>query len=450
LARLAAALLTLGLILAVSAAPASAATQVAGIQTHLLWPGVDGSEMRRQLDLVRDSGAGIARVDVGWASLQQTARDRHEAWFLDRLDAVVEAADARGVDLLLTFMNTPCWASTAPETLKQGCAGAWWDRGVTAYAPADPRDYARAIGFLAARYRGRVAAWEIWNEPNHTGFWRAADAAAAYAELLKAAYPAVKAADPAATVVGGSLSHSDHAFTQRLYDLGVKGSFDAFAVHPYTDDVSPLDPRSTIDARYSFVGGVPKIREVMLRNGDDRPLWLTESGWSTSTSRTSDPWRNGVSEPTQALFLRQQAEQVARWPWVRVNVWFNLLDMGSNREDLYTNCGLWRVDGTPKPAWTAFREAAAILAAPGAPATVPDPPAAPAAVMPAPMPAPAGDAPSPRPAAPAPPAKRRRSRSARRRAAKARARRARARRRAAVRTSERRGRASIGHRSARA
>jgi polysaccharide biosynthesis protein PslG len=425
LARLAAALLTASLILALSAVPASASGQTAGVQTHLLWPGVDGQEVRRQLDLVRDSGAAIARVDVGWASLQQTSRSRYETWFLDRLDLVVEAADARGVDLLLTFMNTPCWASTAPETVKQGCAGAWWERGVTAYAPADPDDYARAIGFLAARYRGRVEAWEIWNEPNHSGFWRAGDAASAYAALLKAAYPAVKAADPAATVVGGSLSHSDHAFAERLYQLGVKGSFDAFAVHPYSDDVSPLDPRSTIDPRYSFVRGVPRIREVMLRHGDDRPIWLTESGWSTSTIRTTDPWRNGVSEATQALFLRQQAEQVARWPWVQVSVWFNLLDMGAGREDLYSNCGLWRVDGTPKPAWTAFRESAAMLAGTGA-VTAPLPPpstgTAPAGVAVLPPP-PAGASP-----APSRPARRKRSKAARRRAARARARRQRARR----------------------
>jgi hypothetical protein len=442
LARLALALLTTCLLLGLCAAPASAAGQVAGIQTHLLWPGVDGAEVRRQLDLVRDSGAGLARVDVGWASLQQTSRGRYETWFLDRLDVIVDAADARGVDLLLTFMNTPCWASTAPETLKRGCAGAWWDRGVTAYAPTDPHDYARAIGFLAHRYRGRVAAWEIWNEPNHTGFWRAADAASAYAALLRAAYPAIKAADPAATVVGGSLSHSDHAFTQRLYDLGVKGSFDAFAVHPYSDDVSPLDPRSTIDPRYSFVRGVPAIREVMLRNGDARPIWLTESGWSTSTIRTTDRWRNGVSEPTQAAFLREQAEQVARWPWVTVSVWFNLLDMGASREDLYSNCGLWRIDRTPKPAWAAFRESAALLAAPGtAPISVPPPSA--------------GGSPAST-AAPSRPAKRKRSNAARRRAARARAKRERARRARARRARERRvarrarERARAAQRSARA
>lgn len=361
-ARLAATLITMALMFGLTAGSAFAG-QVAGIQTHLLWGDVTDAQMRHQLDLVKASGAGMTRVDVGWASLQQDGPNGYSSWYLGKLDRMVAAADARGVQLLLTFMNSPCWASTAPDSLKQGCAGSWWDRGVMGYAPSNPQAYARALAFLAARYGTKVAAWEVWNEPNHPDFFKASDQATAYARLLKAAYPAVKAANPRAVVVGGSLSQSDHAFAQRLYDLGVKGYFDAFAVHPYSDDVSPLDPRSTIDARYSFIRGVPAIRNVMLRNGDSRPIWLTESGWSTSTLRTPDHWRNGVSEATQATFMRQQAQLIARWPYVKVNIWFNLLDAGGDRTDKYSNCGLLRADGTAKPAFAAFRGAAATLAA---------------------------------------------------------------------------------------
>jgi hypothetical protein len=367
-ARTAATLFTMAVMLGLTAGSAFAG-QGAGIQTHVLWGDVDDAQMRHQLDLVKASGAQMTRVDVGWASLQQDGPDGYASWYLEKLDRLVDAAHVRGVSLLLTFMNSPCWASTAPDTLKQDCAGSWWDRGVMGYAPSDPQAYARALAFLAARYGDKVAAWEIWNEPNHPDFFKAPDQAAAYARLLKAAYPAVKAANPRAVVVGGSLSQSDHAFTQRLYDLGAKGFFDAFSVHPYSDDVSPLDPRATIDARYSFIRGVPAIRSVMLRNGDSRPIWLTESGWSTSTLRTPDHWRNGVSEATQATFMRQQATQIAQWPYVKVNIWFDLLDRGSDRTDKYSNCGLLRVDGTAKPAYTAFRAAAATLAAGGTAAT---------------------------------------------------------------------------------
>ena len=348
------AVVAIGWCLSAFAGVAPAAPPRVGVQTHLLWEQVSGSEMRHQLDLVKRSGAALTRVDVGWASLQQSGPGTFEGWYLDKLDAVVAAARERGVKLLLTFMNTPCWASTAPARLKQGCSGAWWARGVTAYAPADPARYARAIGMLAARYRGAVAGWEIGNEPNHPGFFKAPEPAAAYTAIVRAAYPAVKAADPGATVVAGALSQSDYAFAQKLYDAGIKGSFDAFSIHPYSDDVSPLAPRRNVDRRYSFIRGVPAIRRVMLRNGDRRPVWLTESGWSTAPVRTSDHWRNGVSEARQARFLTLQMKQVARWPWVRATIWYDLVDDSARSDDLYGNCGLRRADGSAKPAWTRF------------------------------------------------------------------------------------------------
>jgi len=230
------------------------------------------------------------------------------------------------------------------------------------YPPRNPADYAAALKLLAARYKGRVAAWEIWNEPNHEEYWKAPDPAAAYAALVKAAYPAVKAADPAATVVAGALSQSDHAFTRRLYELGIKGSFDAFSIHPYSDDFSPLDARTGQDARYSFIRGVPAVHDVMLAYGDTRPLWLTESGFSTSPARTSQSWLNGVSEATQADYLSKEIQQVAQWPYVQATFWFNLQDTSADRADLFGNCGLRRWDGTAKPAWAAFQGGMAYLA----------------------------------------------------------------------------------------
>ncbi|MDA0182995.1 glycoside hydrolase family 5 protein [Solirubrobacter phytolaccae] len=341
---------------------AAAATKLAGVQAHLLWANVDTAEMKRQLDLVKSSGSTITRVDVGWSSLQETGPDSFSSYHLGRLDALVNAAEARGIKLLLTFTWTPCWASSAPESLKQGCAGEWWSRGVDRYVPKDPAAYASALGKVAARYKGRVKAWEIWNEPNHEAYFKAPDQAAAYAALVKAAYPAVKAADPNATVVAGSLSASDHAFTTRLYQLGIKGSFDAFSIHPYSDDVSPLDPRIDQDPKYSFIRGVPAVRDVMVANGDGaKPMWLTEAGYSTSPTRSTHRYLNGVSEATQAEFVKLQVQQVAKWSYVDATIWFNLKDTSNDVNDLYANCGLRRWDGSAKPAWAAFQDSIAIL-----------------------------------------------------------------------------------------
>ena len=366
----------LGLALAVASPatrPAAAAPSAAlaartpapGVQAHLLWSHVDGAEVDRQLDRARAALAAIVRVDVGWSTLEAEGKGVYSSWYLSKLDALVAKAEARGLDLLLTFWSTPCWASSAPEEARQGCAGAWWERGVDRYAPLDPSDYAEALAFLARRYRGRVAAWELWNEPNHADFLKADDPAAAYARLARAAYGAAKEADPAARVVAGSLSEADFEFTAALYRHGIRDAFDAYSIHPYSGDRSPLDPDDEW-IRTSFIYGVPAVREVMAQNGDGKPVWLTELGWSTCAVRGKAVWANCVDEATQARYLREAYRQAASWDYVAVAVWFKLQDTSDDPGDRVAQYGLLGHDGAEKDAYVAFRRAAADLLTGGA------------------------------------------------------------------------------------
>lgn len=338
--------------------PAQAAS--AGVQLHLLWSNVDSADMDRQLDAASAANATIARVDVGWSALEESGNGKWNGYHLDRLDKVVAKAEARGIKLLLTLTTTPCWASTAPAQLKQGCSGDWGERGVEDYAPANPEDYADALAFLVGRYGTRVAGWELWNEPNSEDFFKSPKPVADYAALVKAAYRAAKVADARVPIVAGSLMHADHTWTEALYDAGLKGHFDAFSIHPYSEDKSPLSANGGY-TKVSFADGVPKVREVMLRHGDDKPLWLTEFGWSTTKVRNDEPWRNGVAERDQARFIREALAHAQNWKYVPVAIYYNLKDRGVDSTDRNDHFGLVENDGTPKPALAAFREAAAGL-----------------------------------------------------------------------------------------
>ena len=108
---------------------------------------------------------------------------------------------------------------------------------------------------------------------------------AAYAALLKAAYPAIKAADPDATVLVGGLVGNNFEFVERSTTNGAKGSFDGVGVHTDTACLT-TDPReyyrepSGRIGRYSFTG-YREVRATMLAHGDDKPVWMTELGWPT-------------------------------------------------------------------------------------------------------------------------------------------------------------------------
>ena len=353
--------LAVGLCLAAqwaSLAPRAEANVVGGLQTHTLWAEYGSEDMSGELDRAKDAGAGIIRVDLGWATLEEQGKRQFTGWYLSRMDELAVAARARGLKLLVTVTDSPCWASSAPESLKQGCAGAWWERGVQRYAPSDPEDYADALRFLVARYGSSVAGWEIWNEPNHPQYLKAADRAVTYAAILKAAYRAVKLVDPYAVVVGGALSEADYRFTERLYDLGVRGHFDAFSIHPYTSG-APLKRLPARYARSSLVQGVPLVRRVLQRHGDAaKTIWLTEFGWSTCGLRNQpEPWQNCVSEKEQARFVVQVYRKIAAWTYVPVAILYGCRDRGGDPNEREEHFGLLSSDGRPKPAYWAFSAA---------------------------------------------------------------------------------------------
>jgi Cellulase (glycosyl hydrolase family 5) len=224
--------------------------------------------------------------------------------------------------------------------------------------PANPNDYAAFVGALAQRFGSQVSAYEIWNEEDAPGWWVGGPNPAAYAQLLKAAYPAIKAADPSATVVLGGLTGNDYQFLEGVYQAGGKGSFDAVGVHTDTacNKLSPYEFLRGPEDRLipdSFLA-YREVHAVMLANGDDKPIWMTELSWRTTNATCSEgAWAGqtaeGVSEEQQATYLRQAYHCLAQDPYVQVALWFTLQDEGS------VTSGLVRANGSRKPSFAAMQ-----------------------------------------------------------------------------------------------
>ena len=113
--------------------------------------------------------------------------------------------------------------------------------------------------------------------------------------------------------------------------------------------------------------GVPSVRKVLLRHGEDKPIWLSEFGWHTASIRDVTTWKNGVNEETQARYIEQLLLQVKQWPYVPVAIIYELQDESADRTDRNSNFGLLRYDGTFKPAFEAFHRGALALSDRGRP-----------------------------------------------------------------------------------
>lgn len=358
--------------LVAAAAPVAASTPpLRGAATHPLWGNATPEDFDRELDLLAEAGANTVRIDLAWSTLEQEGKGVRSDWYVEKADLFFAHARARGLRPIVTFWTTPCWASSAPEELKQGCTGAWWERGVHTYPPTDPADLADAAAWVAERWGENMAAIEIWNEPNLRVFFASADPASDYAPILKAAYAGVKAVRPDLPVLGPAMVMSDGPFLEALYDRGIAGHFDGLSLRPFNQGRDPYDASMPSAGRkYSYLLGVPWIREIMVAHGDGgKRMWFTELGFSSCAPGTN-PWC--VTEEVQARYVANALRIVRdRWDFVESVSVYNLRNKGTNPTDRETQMGLVHRDFTPKPAYRAFRD---VLAEPFVAPVVASPP----------------------------------------------------------------------------
>ncbi len=283
--------------------------------------------------------ARVVRAEVPWSALEPLEAEHTEASTLALTDLLVSDAAADGMRVIMDVDSTPCWASSAPLALLASC-NPFGDDDAHAWPPANPAAYAAFVAFLAQRYGTRLAAIEVWNEPDQSNeqYFAGPNKAALYAALLRTAYPAIKAANPSVPVLGGAFVGANGEFLRVLYADGIKGYYDGLAVHFYTLTLAAV--------RYT--------REVQLANGDTTPMWLDEFGWSSCWPQESiEQEQDCVTPQVQASNLSNTMRALARSPYVAAAVSFKLED--SSAEDF----GVLSAGGTRKPAFAAVAGALA-------------------------------------------------------------------------------------------
>ena len=299
--------------------------------------------------LVHDLGFGWAKGYVNWETVEA---ERGQFRWVDP-DNIVAALGDQEIKILMRIHGTPAWARPPGTHLS--------------HPPLELADFANFMTALATRYRGKVAAYEIWNEPNLNYEWgnRSPDPAA-YTELLKTAYTVIKKIDPEALVISGGLAttgggsetaYGDLDFLREMYQAGAKGYFDGLGSHPYPFGRAPdeTDPWGLSLAR------VVEQHEVMQAHGDgDTPIWITESGWVLQTSWDLDEHEAiGVTQAQQAEYLaRAYAKAQQEWPFVKAFFLFNL-DFSTVSWYPASEPMRWYAilnpDRTPRPAYTRLR-----------------------------------------------------------------------------------------------
>ena len=293
------------------------------------------ADLDRDLSLAKDAGAFAVRLDLDWGLIEPT-RGTFD-WALS--DRIIDAVVAHGMCPYGIVGYTPRWARVAAAVDNPHAR------------PADPAEFASFARAVVERYQDRMRLWEVWNEPNLVSFFAPAPDVAAYSELLRLTYQAIKQVQPDSTVLAGGMAPAETTqgnitgttFLSQMYDHGANQYFDAFNVHPYTWPYLPNDPGTS---SWNTAMKMWAMRDVMVAGGDaNKQIWITEFGAPTGTNP------NSVTEQVQSDTIGIVLDAVLGTDWLGPAFVYSLRDSGTDTSDVEQNFGLLHRDWTPKLAY---------------------------------------------------------------------------------------------------
>ena len=228
-----------------------------------------------------------------WASLEPKPGE----WNWD--DAALQRYQSANLSVLGQFSTAPKWASYLADTGIESDGGYFGKY----FLPKDDEKFANYVSTLASRYKGRIQAYEIWNEPWQVKWFGVGyveedgrrkivtvpNPQQRYAELCKIAWQAAKEVDPSITIVGlnstsseanpGPDGHMDGtSWTEGFLRAGGLRHSDVASFHHYSGDTNGFPGDTAARAVHTSVGPNDRFPRI------DKTVWMTE-GSSTVGGR---------------------------------------------------------------------------------------------------------------------------------------------------------------------
>lgn len=306
-----------------------------GVCSHVEHDPID--QVERQMLAASQIGINTMRFGEEWASLEKEPGQ----WSFDGLDRRVALAERFGlqIQMLIAYGNAFAAPRAAHEAYRKAKASGDPQAWLKLFRAAPEDEFWRRLVFkLASRYRGRVAWYELWNEPDFSSFFLGSTDD--YIRMLRSGYAEVKRADPKAKVMTGGFAMVARIplreLNPDLQERVLAEASDSFDVHAYHE-------HSHIPAFVQAVDG--ELTRMRRKLKQPRPLFFNETGM---TSRLGD-------EKTQALAVVKKIT-VARSRGAIGYNWYDLRDDGTNPEEGEHNYGLLTRDYQPKPSYAAYNE----------------------------------------------------------------------------------------------
>lgn len=317
-------------------------------------------ELAQVLADIRAAGLRWVRQRFPWSDIQpQPDRFEWDVW-----DRIVQSCHEYGLELIAVLDQPPDWAvktTIAPGPTAQptplltslslpasaGLAATPTTEplptcraviavpqptpfasrsSVNSRPPQEAADWGRFVAAFAQRFRGQIAAYQLWHEPNLAEHWGGQYVdPAAFTVLLREGAIHIRQADPGAPILlaalaptteNGPLNLNEVAFVRGVLAAGGRPFFDALALQPLGMGDSP-DQEPSLN-RLSF-GRIGLARQALADMGlADVPVWATAWGWNVLLDDQAEPSQWGAVSSSQQVDYTLAAIQMARrqWPWL--------------------------------------------------------------------------------------------------------------------------------------
>lgn len=293
-----------------------------GVQAFLWWnPNFTG----RNLDEAQLMSFTHIKQTFAWRDIEPN----QDEWHFGPGDRIMNEIEGRGLHMIARLSDAPSWAFQNHLDANN------LDADALPFVDSPPDnvvDYADYCHTVATRYRGRIAAYQVWNEPNLEREWGGLTPNAGdYVELLRACSDAIREADPDAVIISAGLAptgrhddlvHRDDIYLQEMYNLNFQNYIDVVGVHAPGYNVAsygPDDAEANGEGRWATFRRVEDLRKIMINNGDSaRQIAILEMGYTTDPRVGNGYEWFAVSEDEQATRMIEAYQYIAdHWrPWV--------------------------------------------------------------------------------------------------------------------------------------
>jgi len=289
------------------------ASDIYGINAHL----AENTVLKK----IKDADIGWIRIDIPWKNIER----QRGVFNYTNIDRVVNYAHNNNLSILGILAYTPDWANNKGEN----------------HPPNNVNDWKRFVNRTVKRYKLKIKHWNIWNEPNLNDFF--VGSPNEYVNyILQPAVQTIRSIDSSAKIVGPEVSYLTSPKSRwDKYLRGVlnqgKQYIDIISIHVYDGNGAEAIMRK-IEQGDSVYDSVIKV--ISANGCGGKPLWLTETGWSTAS----------ISESKQAEHYLELLKKILNSSYVDKVFFYDIIDV---RNQSYF--GILKTNENPKKAYYTYK-----------------------------------------------------------------------------------------------